>query len=282
MSTVLVTGSTGNVGSRIVQLLVDRDVPVRALVRRDAPRLPAAAQQVRGDLDDRASLDRALEGVSAVYLLSSGPDLARHDANLIAAAAAAGVRHVVKHSVGGAEFERGRIATWHRAGEKLLEAAGMAWTHVRPSSFASNALGWIGGIKAQAKVFGPAGGAAMPVIDPEDIAAVGAAVLADPAPHAGKAYVLTGPEALTNPQQVEALGAALGRALGYVEVPDPGIRQAMVGMGMPEAWADGLMEMMVGLRRMGRVEPTDDVARVLGRPAGTFAAWAARHAAAFR
>ena len=283
MSLILVTGSTGTVGSRIVQLLAGGPHHVRALARRDPGTLPSGVEVVRGDLADRASLRSAVAGVSRVYLLTSGPDLQAHDANVIAAAAEAGVEHVVKHSVGGAEYERGTIAKWHRAGERSLEQSRMAWTHVRPSSFASNALGWVGSIKGTGKVFGALGDAAMPVIDPEDISAVGARILADPAPHAGKAYAITGPQALTTAQQVQTLGEVLGRSLGYVSIPDAAARDAMIKMGgLAPAWADGLLEMMVTLRSIGRVEPSDAVRRVLGREAGSFRGWAERNAAAFR
>jgi uncharacterized protein YbjT (DUF2867 family) len=283
MSVILVTGSTGTVGSRIVQMLAAGPHRVRALARRDPSTLPGGVEVVRGDLADRASLRAAAEGVSTVYLLTSGPDLQQHDANLIAAALEAGVGHVVKHSVGGAEHERGTIAKWHRAGERSLEQSSMGWTHIRPSSFASNALGWIGSIKGTGKVFGALGDAAMPVIDPEDISAVAARILADPAPHAGQAYVITGPEAVTTAQQVQILGELLGRTLGYVNIPDAAARDAMIKMGgMAPAWADGLLEMMVMLRSLGRVEPTDAVRRVLGRDASPFRAWAERNVRAFR
>jgi len=279
MSLVLVTGASGNVGSRIVRRLVARGIPVRAFVRK-GEKAPAGAEAFEGDLADRERVRAAVKGVSKVYLLTAGTDVASLEANVIDAASAEGVKHIVKHSVQGAEYDTGIIPKQHRAGEKRIEATKMGWTFLRPASFASNAFGWIGMLKGGDAVYAPMGEASLPVIDPEDIAAVAEKVLTEEG-HIGKAYTLTGPETLTTAEQVAIVGKAIGRKLSYVNVPDDAARKGMVDMGMPAAYADMMIDLVKLLRGMGRIEPTKTVSELLGR-ATTFSAWAEANAAAFK
>lgn len=282
MSKILVTGATGNVGSRIVRLLVGRGQAVRALTRKgDRARFTPEVEVVTGDYSDPSSLGTVFQGVSRVFLLTVGPQVPQHDAHLIDAAKAARVEQVVKLSILDAPAKATEIQRWHRAGEERLEASGLPFVFLRPSSFASNALGWVGSIKGQGTVYGALGEAALPVIDPEDIAEVAATVLSTPG-HAGKAYGLTGPEAITAAQQVAQLGEVLGRPLQYVNLPDAKVRDAMVGNGMPPVYADAMVGLIQTLRGRGRVEPTGDVQAVLGRAPRSFRQWAEAHAAAFR
>lgn len=282
MSKILVTGATGNVGSRIVRLLAARGQSVRALTRKgERAKFDPKVEVVTGDFTDPASLRAALQGVSRVYILAGGHQLEQHEANVIDAVKAARVELVVKHSVSGAQYKATDIPRWHRAGEERIEATGLPYVFLRPASFASNTLGWAGSIKSQGTVYSPLGETALPVIDPEDIAEVAATVLTDPG-HAGKAYELSGPEAITTAQQVAILGELLGRPLKYVNVPDSAARESMLGMGMPVPYVDAFLGLVQTLRSMGRIEPTGDVKKVLGREARTYRQWAQANAAAFR
>lgn len=282
MSKILVTGATGNVGSRLVRLLVSRGQAVRAFTRKgEQARFDPKVETVTGDFTDTESLRSAMKGVSRMYILSAGHELELHEANIIDAAKAARVELVVKHSVGGAQYKATDIPRWHRAGEERLEASGLSYAFLRPASFATNALGWAATIKAQDTVYGALGDAALPVIDPEDVAEVAATVLSTPG-HAGKAYELSGPEPLTTAQQVTMLGSVLGRPLKYVNVPDSAAREAMGQMGMPAPYADAMVGLIQTLRSIGRIEPTGDVKALLGRQPRSFRQWAEANAAAFR
>jgi uncharacterized protein YbjT (DUF2867 family) len=282
MSLVLVTGAAGNVASRLVRRLSSRGVPVRAFVRStDAKPSGAGVEVFEGDLADRERVRTAMKGVSKVYLLAAGTSSVELEASVIDAAAAESVEHIVKHSVQGAQYEGALIPKWHRAGEKRIEATKIPWTFLRPGSFASNALGWAGMLKTGDAVYGPFGDVALPVIDPEDIAAVAEKVLTEPG-HEGKAYDLTGPEALTTAEQVAIVGKVLGRKLSYVNVPDDAARKAMVDMGMPTAYADAMIDLVKLLRGLGRIEPTAAVRQVLGRAPTSFGAFVEANAAAFR
>jgi uncharacterized protein YbjT (DUF2867 family) len=282
MSRILVTGATGNVGSRLVRRLKDKGRAVRAFARNAASKAMDGVEAAPGDFTDKASLREAMAGVDAVYLLSAGDQLSVHEANAIEAAKAAGVKLIVKHSVAGAQYNAPGFPTWHRAGEERLEASGVPYVFLRPASFASNALYWAASIKGQGTVYGALGEAAIPVIDPEDIAEAAAAVLTTPG-HEGKAYELSGPEALTTAQQVEAVGRAIGKDLKYVNVPDDAAKQSMLGMGMSPAYVDAMISLIQMLRGIGRIEPyPGDVEKLTGHKPRSFGQWAETNAGAFR
>jgi uncharacterized protein YbjT (DUF2867 family) len=282
MSKILVTGSTGNVGSRLVRDLVSRGAAVRAFTH-SADRSPfdSRVEIALGDFTDKESLRKALEGVSKMYLLAAAPNTEAYEAKAIEVAKGAGLELLVKQSVAGAQYKATDIPRWHRAGEERIEASGIPHVFLRPGPFDSNALGWAETVKSHDTVYGALGDAALPHIDPEDIAAVAAVVLTAPG-HAGKAYELTGPEALTTQQQVDILASVLGRPLKYVNVPDEAARKSMLGMGMPPHYVDAMLGLIQTLRGFGRIEPSGDVQAVLGREARSFRKWAEANAAAFR
>ncbi len=157
----------------------------------------------------------------------------------------------------------------------------MAWTILRPGAFMSNALMWAPSIKAQGVVYAPFGQATTAAVDPADIAAVAARALTEPG-HEAKMYPLTGPELLSPTDQVEALGAALGRSLRLVDVPPEAAKAAMVDSGMPAELADAVLASMAqaGTDHAMAVLPT--VEQVTGNPARSFAEWATAHLEAFR
>ncbi len=282
MSKILVTGSTGNVGSRLVRELLARGQSVRAFTRSgDRSRFDPRVEVVAGDFTDVSSLRKALDGVSHMYLLSAGEDLEQYEANAIDAAKDARLELLVKHSVAGAQYKATDFPRWHRAGEERIEQSGIPYVFLRPAAFASNALYWTGSIAAQDTVYGALGDAAIPVIDPEDIAAVAAQVLTTPG-QAGKVYELSGPEPVTSEQQVNILAEVVGRPLKYINVPDEAARNSMLGMGMPPRYVDAMVGLIQMLRSLGRIEPTGDVKAVLGREPRSFRQWAQDNADAFR
>ena len=282
MSKILVTGATGNVGSRLVNLLSSRGQTVRAFTRKgDSSRFGSQVEIVTGDFTDKASLRQALDGVSRMYLLAAGHDLESYEENAIEAAKKARLDLLVKHSVAGAQYKATDIPRWHRAGEERIEASGLPYVFLRPSSFDSNALGWASTIKSHDTVYGALAEASIPHIDPEDIAEVAAAVLTKPG-QAGKVYELSGPESLTSQQQVDILASVVGRPLKYVNVPDEAARDAMLGMGWPAPYVQAMVGLIQTLRSIGHIDPTGDVKSVLGREPRSFRQWAEANAGAFR
>lgn len=273
---IVVTGATGNVGRQVVEGLVAAGEEVVGVSR--SAQAAAGGQplvrHVRGDLAEPDGLRGAFEGADALFLLVAGD--APHA--VLDVAKSAGVRRVVLLSSQGAGT---RPAAYpHPAGfEAAVRGSGLEWTVLRPGGFASNAFAWAEPVRTRRTAFAPFGDVAMPVVDPADIAAAAVAVLRGDG-HAGRTYVLTGPAALSPREQVRAIGAALGEDVAFVELSRAEARERMVAF-MPEQVADATLGIL-GDPRPEEQAVSPDVARLLGRPAGTFADWAARHVAAFR
>ncbi|OLT28820.1 NmrA family transcriptional regulator [Actinomadura sp. CNU-125] len=288
--TVLVTGATGHVGRRVVERLVRAGAQVRAMTRRPdrAAVLPGGVDVVRGDLDVPSSLTAALRGVERMYLFP----VAATAADVAGAAVAAGVRRIVTLSSGA--VEGGYDTGFHLPVERAVEASGAAWTHVRPGEFMLNKL-WLWGasIRAGDVVRDPYPDAAWCPVHEDDIADVAAAALLEDG-HAGRAYMLNGPEFLTHREQVRLIGDAVGRDVRFervtpVQARDDYRRQGgfaaenadfLLGFesysGEP---ADPADRSAVDLSALGPLPTARDVT---GRPARTFAQWARDHADDFR
>jgi uncharacterized protein YbjT (DUF2867 family) len=282
---IVVTGATGTVGSEVVRRLAAAGHWVRAVVRDEAAaaaRLGPGVELARGDLSDPGTLEKPLTGATRMYLLAPlVPELAAWEAGAIAAAGRAGIRHLVKHSnIGAADDAASRMQRWHRAGELLIEDSAMTWTFIRPTGFMTNALAWAGTIRAQNAVYWTGGDGRVAVVDPRDIAAVAVAALTGTG-HDGKAYDITGPQALSNAEQTAAIAAAIGRPLRYVDIPENAARDSMLSMGMPAEIVAGLLEFTAETGTGPDQAVSSAVPDVTGHPARTFAAWAAENAAAF-
>lgn len=271
---ILVTGATGTIGSHVVQLLTERDVPFRAMSRKLTADLPNA---VRADFTDPTSLAEAVAGVDKVFLVTVPPTPSTaHDEALLAAARAAGVTKIVKLSAigSGEQFEGAVVGAWHQAAEQAIEDSGLEWTMLRPPSFASNFLQYRDPGEPIPNMLGSAQQA---IIDPRDVAAVAVEALLDDAHH-GRRYDLTGPELLTFADQAAIVGRVLGRSVKVVDV-DAGAQLRAAGMP-PEAVA--AVTTGIGWARAGGAAYlTDHVRRILGRPGRTFEQWVSDHRATF-
>lgn len=278
---ILVTGATGTIGTEVVRILAERGERVRAMTRNpDGATLPA--EVVRGDFDDRDSLDRAVSGADALFLLDApGPWIERHDLAMLDAARSHGLGKVVKLSaIGTGEDTALRAGAWHLPGERALRAGEAAWTILRPSSFATNTLHWAAMIRAGQPVANLTGNGVQGVIDPRDVAEVAVVALTTP-DHAGRTYTLTGPELLSTPDQVEILRKVLGRPIEIVDVPLDVAREQMIASGQDPEFAEGAMDGQRSIAEGRNARLTADVATVLGRTPRTYATWADDHRAAF-
>jgi uncharacterized protein YbjT (DUF2867 family) len=280
---ILVTGATGTTGGAVARQLIAAGLKPRLLLRspEKAKAFEGKAELFKGDLSDKASVEKALAGVEKLYLVTAGVDGPAQEAVAIAAAKAAGVKHVVLLSVIGAEYEAITFGRWHRASERLLEASGLQWTFLRPGNFTTNTYWWVDTIKSQGAVYAPLGDGKYAPIDPEDIAAVAVASLTKPG-HEGKAYTLTGPRALSTAEMVAIVAKESGRAIKYVDVPPSAAQDGMLKMGMPAAYVDALLELYAFMKSGGAAMTTNTVQDLLGRPAVTFEQWTAKHAGVFK
>lgn len=277
--TILVTGATGHVGRVVAERLLEAGEHVRALTRRPATAgLPENAEVVAGDLTDADALPAGLfDGVDRMYLFP----IAQTAGDVLARAAAAGVRRVVTLSALAAEMDGGdnAIGDRHLTVERAVEAAGVEWTHLRPGPFAVNQLAWAPSIRAEGVVRAPYPRAHQAPIHEADIAEVAVTALLEDG-HAGAAYALSGPESLTQAERAAAIGAAIGREIRFEEQPPADARAAMTAH-LPGPAADMLLGYMASsVDKPAPILPA--VQRVLGRPGRTFAQWAADHADDFR
>jgi len=279
----LITGSTGNIGRGVVDLLHKEGHDVRALVR-DASRadlLPDGIDIAVGNLDDADSVTAALRGVDSVFLLHAGAGTTQTQI-MIDAAHSTGVNRIVLLSSIGARLRPlPTIGATLAAREDLLRASGLDVTYLRPNGLMSNALWWADGIRENNRVVDPTNPGRQAVVDPDDIARVAALVLTQDG-HVGHGYILSGPEALTAREQVEILSDVLGRAIEFVDVTPEKVANEAIEHGTPVQLAEA-MQNLNELFRAGRAGViTDDIENLTGVAPRTFRDWAERHADEFR
>jgi len=269
--TILVTGATGTVGRHVTELLVEKGAAVRALSRNPAEarsKLPQGVSIVAGDLMKPESLLEALQGAEAMFLIVSSDEPEADlntDPGVVKLAEAAGIKRVVV-LVG---YEEG-------AAEQTLQASGMHWTLVKPAEFMANALSdWQQTIRTEGVVREFHGAALSAKVHEGDIAAVAVAALLEDGHHR-QSYMLTGPEAITRRQSVEAIAAAIGKHVPFIELSEAEARQQWRSQGYDEESVDFFVQMAIQPPEAGyTVLPT--IEQVLGRPARTFAEWAVEH-----
>jgi uncharacterized protein YbjT (DUF2867 family) len=274
---ILLTGATGKVGRHVARSLAASGHHVRALTRTPATAaLPAGVEVVEGDLEQPHTLPAALEGIDRMYLFPV-PETAHEVAAL---ARKAGVGHIVVLSSSSVlDDESNPSHQHHRAVERAVEDSGADWTFVRPDEFAGNTLWkWGDSIRTEGVVRAPYGGAARAIVHEADIAAVVATALLEDG-HAGARYLVTGPRALTQVEQVAVIAEAIGRDIRFEELSREAGREAMSAV-MPPPVVEMLLDYLAG----SAVTPgpvTDVVRQVTGREARTFASWAAEHVDGF-
>jgi uncharacterized protein YbjT (DUF2867 family) len=271
--TILVTGATGTVGRHVVGELIQAGQRVRALTR-DPSRanLPSEVEVVAGDLTVTDSLVPALDGVTGVHLINFGGDdygLLRNGQEIVDLAVKAGVRRATV--LGG--WDEGTL-------EPAVKAGNLDWTFVRPTEFMSNALHWAETIRTEGVVQEPFGDATTAMVHEADIAAVAVRALMEEG-HAGMTYGLTGPERLTIRDKVRVIGEAIGQEIRFVELTVEQARDKMAAEGQPQELIDFLINVFGNVPEEPNIV-NSNIQKVTGRPARTFAEWAAEHADAFR
>ena len=281
--TYLITGATGDVGSKVVEQLLQRGDRPRVFVR-DAEKARArfgnCVEIFIGDLADPASLKQALGGVDEFFLVNGGPEIPARDEAAAKVARAAGVRHLVKLS--SMDVQQGlAIGAWHERGEAAVRASGIAFTFVQPTGFMSNLLAWARYIKAEGIVHSSTGDGKRAFIHSEDIAAVATKALTT-RDYDGQSLPITGPVALNFAEVTEKIGSAIGRKLSYVSISDEEARQRYSAVsGSPEE-TEAHVALWRAIRqgRLGTVNT--NVEQILGRKPIALEPWAAENAAAFR
>jgi len=279
----LITGATGDVGSKVVQRLIQNGERPRVFVRDENKARSRFGERVDiavGDLADEASLRAALEGIDALFLVNSGPQIPARDEIAANAAKAAGVQHLVKLS--SMDVEQGlAIGAWHEQGEAAIRKIGIPFTFVQPTGFMSNLLAWAPSIKADGVIRASTGDGRRAFIHSDDIAAVATKALTTGA-YEGESLSITGPEALTFAEAAPRIGAAIDRQLKFQPISDEEARQRYTATGASPEDIDAHVSLWRAIREGRLARTTDFVERILGRKPISLDEWARENAAAFR
>ena len=272
MGLIVVTGASGRLGGRIARRLAAEGLSLRLVVRDPsrAPDLPGASVAV-AEYGDRDAVRRALDGAETVLMVSASESADRVDRHraFIDAAADAGAGHLVYTSfVGAAPDSVFTLARDHWATEQHLRASGLTWTFLRDNLYADFLPQMVG---EDGVIRGPAGDGRVAVVAQDDIVDAAVAVLRDPAPHAGRTYDLTGPEALSFAEMAEIITAQTGRAVRYHDETLEEAYASRSHYGAPDwqvdAWVSTYTAVASG--EVSAVSP--DVPRLTGRPATSLA-----------
>jgi uncharacterized protein YbjT (DUF2867 family) len=282
---ILIAGATGTNGRELVAQLTARSIPVRILAR-DPERAQSLAADgieiVRGDLTDRASLEKAMEGIEKAYVVTAiRPDTVELFSNFFTAAQKAGVGHVVKFSGLGADLSSSStVIRQHAQSDTLLTESGLDYTILRPNSFYQNMLWQAEAIRSGGAFYMPLADARQTMIDVRDIAEITAKILTEPG-HTGKVYDLTGPQSLNFHDVAAAIGEVIGKPVAYVPISTGAAEDAMRTNGMPEWDAHVLAEIQAAFATgaYAAVDPTAE--QLLGRTPRSFGDFIADHKAAF-
>lgn len=268
---ILVTGATGNIGSKVLRRLSEAGVETRALSRdpRRGKMLPHV-DWVQADLSDPATLPPAFEGVDRLFLLTGNVrPMAQLQKNAIDEAGAAGVDQVVKLSARGAQpASKSAIARWHHEVEIHLKASGLSWTMLRPHVFMQNLLDQAGRVRREGTIRAAAGDGRIPFIDTRDIANVAATVLTDPVEeYARQTHLLTGGVALDYSQVAAILGTVTDQEVSYVAESLGETRTRLRTKNLPDWLIDSKLALAEYQRAGGETAcVTHDVFDVTGQP----------------
>ena len=288
---ILVTGASGNIGSEIVKqlLAVAPAVSIKAAVHsrqnvkkvRDGDRVKV----VPIDYNERDTLREALKDVDKLFLLTpdvpNAPDLA---SNAVIEAKKAGIRHIVKQSVMGADL-KADVGTMrlHRQVEEIIEQSGIPFTFLRPNEFMQNFIKFHSpSIKGNNAFYLPLEDAKVSLVDGRDIAAVAVKSLLDEDKHKNKTYLITGPEALSYHQVAEMLSNATGKKISYVNISEEEAKVAMKEIGMSDWLINTVSELSDYFRKGKASEISSAVEEVTERKPISFYQFANDYAEAFR
>jgi uncharacterized protein YbjT (DUF2867 family) len=291
MTTILVTGATGTVGSEVVNQLsnVKSDFKIKAAIHsvEDTRKIQnfQRVEPIQMDYDTREGLQEAFNEADKVFLLThASPKSAVHETNLIAEAKKSGIRHIVKQSIMGADLEADVEAMrLHRQSEKMIEESGIPYTFLRPNEFMQGFINFQGSsIKNNGAFYIPAEDSKVSFVDARDIASVAVEALVGGEEHYNKTYMITGSEALSYYQAAETLSNATGKKIDYVNISDEDARGAMKEVGLDDWLINTISDLYIYFRKGYASHISPAIEEVTGKKPKTFAQFAKDYAEAFR
>ena len=286
MSKILLTGATGSVSSAVIAALQGSGHHLIGLVRDPAKAKALEAQGVElrtGDLNHLRSIEGAFAGVDVAWLLAPPAELAPfQSSNALWAARLGGVKHVVRMSAVGAAHDAPNLnSRMHALSDSEIAASGIPFTIVKPHFFMQNLMMAAQSVAEQGTIYFALGDAKLPMIDVRDIATTVAAILKNPAAHAGKTYTLTGPTAVGMDNVAAAIGEAVGKAVKYVPVPVAAMVETMTKMGLPDYMQTSMRDYLTSYSRGWEQQVTPAVKQITGTEARGIGEFARDFAAAF-
>lgn len=277
--TYLITGATGDVGTRMVRQLLELNIRPRVLVRsleKARQLLGDNAEIYVGDLADPSSTRQAFSGTDTLFLVNVGPEIPWRDEAAARIAREEGVRRIVKLS--SLDVEHGlAIGTWHEKGEAAIRDSGVPFTLVRPTGFMTNLLAWAHPIRTEGIVRTSTGYGRRPFIHSEDIAAVSVEALRDEK-YAGQVLSITGPASLTFGEATQIIARTIDRALVYQTISDEEARERYSRISGSPAETEAHVALWRAIREGRLAAMTDGVERILGRRPLSLEQWASENA----
>ncbi|MFA6403029.1 MAG: NmrA family NAD(P)-binding protein [Salinivirgaceae bacterium] len=277
----LITGATGSIGRQIVKQLVEQKAEVIAMCRvPEKSNLPKEVRVVKGDLTEGNIDKRIFEGVETLFLFPADGDIRP----FLRTAKEAGVQHVVALSslAVSAHFQRDLDSysnKYHLAVENAVREVGLKLTALRSGTFGNNLLAWSPTIKMTKSVFLPFPDSAQALIHEADIAECVVALFAQPAKW-GKEYELSGPKALTQREQVEKLGKALGVSLNCHRVTPEQFTSSV-----SQFMSDDIIKMILTYWEETTLQPDTirtGYTELTGKTGRSFEQWVEDHVGQFR
>ena len=301
--TILVTGATGTVGSEVVKQLVSsssssdqNSIVIRAAVH-SKDKVDKfkhydnkIVQTVNMDYNNPETITDTLNHVDKLFLLTlPAPNMTDVYSNLIKEIRKSGsVNHMVMLSSMGAGTSLGtRIGRLHREEEKIIEESGIPFTFLRPGAFMQNFVNYFGQtIRTQNAFYLPTEDGKVSFIDARDIAAVSVKVLTSnnhqQQQHIGKAYTITGREAISYGQAAEILSKEVGRRISYVDIPEKEAQKGMKQNGMDDWLVEATLEFYRIIKAGHASKTTNVVEQITGRKPISFGQFARDYAQAFK
>jgi uncharacterized protein YbjT (DUF2867 family) len=278
---IVVTTPTGNIGSKLAELLIERGEDVRVIARdpsKLAPAVQDGAETIVGSHADPAVLDAALAGADAYFLIvppnGQAESVEGHYVEYGRQARAAIQRNGVGHAVmistmGGGNDQAGHLSA-ARAAEAEVGQSGAALRAIAPPFFMENLLNQAQAIRDGVIALPSDADRLLPVVATADLATVAADLLTDRSWTAVARVPVSSPDSLTPVGITETIAKTLARNLAFSQIPTDSYAEMLRGYGMGPAWADGIAEMAVA-QNAGFYDSEIDAAR--GKTPTTLAEW---------
>lgn len=268
---VTVLGSTGTIGSELVDLLSKSGVTVRAVLRNVSRirKIPGVVW-IQADVSDTSTLKATLAGTDSLFLLTGNqPGFGKTQIEIIKIADLLGVKHAVKLSaLGASPRTKSGLTLEHWEAEQILESTKMTWTILRPHAFMQN---WLGEeaktVREENAIYSAVGDGIVPFIDARDISAVAVETLLNPELHHGQRYILTGGEAFGFKRLANTLSQVTGKTIVYKPLSMDEMRIRMEKQGIPSESIDSLLALAAYQKAGGATEKvSESVREILKRP----------------